>query len=151
MGHHRRRDVYQQAESILSPQQSPEKFAVRCSPIHLKARVMCAIMYHRRRCTEPLWVAAAAFVMPKGDAGNAEESTETLQASRLSETDRGCVLRRTQALAPRPTVCRQAWIRQQVAAAEQSVPAKASAMREVYGTGTVHNSNCGRPYHSASW
>ncbi len=151
MGHHRRRDVYQQAESILSPQQSPEKFAVRCSPIHLKARVISAIMYHRRICTEPLWVAAAAFVMPEGDAGNAEESTETLQASRLSETDRGCVLRRTQAPASRSSVCRQAWIRQQVAAAEQGVPPPASLVCALQSTGTVHNSNCGRPYHSASW
>ena len=40
---------------------------------------------------------------------------------------------------------------EEMAAAEQGVPAEAPAMREVYGTGTVHSSNCGRPYHSASW
>ena len=109
--------------------------------------------YNRRvkECKEPLWITAAAFVMPEGGVGDAEEGTETVQASRLSETDRGCVLRRTQAPAPRPTVCRQAWLRQQVAAVEQGVPAKASAMREVFGTETVHNSNCGRPYHSPPW
>ena len=28
---------------------------------------------------------------------------------------------------------------------------EASAVREVYGTGTVHSSNCGRPYHSSPW
>ena len=82
---------------------------------------------------------------------NAQKPEVSVQASRLSETDRRCVLRRTQALAPRPTVCRQAWIRQQVAAAQQGVPAEASAVREVYGTGTVHSSNCGRPYHSSPW
>ena len=43
------------------------------------------------------------------------------------------------------------WLRQQVAAAQQGVPAEASAVREVYGTGTVHSSNCGRPYHSPPW
>ena len=66
----------------------------------MKARVISAIMYHRRICTEPLWVAAAAFLMPEGGVGDTEEGTETVQASRLSETDRGSVLRRTQAPAP---------------------------------------------------
>ena len=51
-------------------------------------------------CKEPLWVSAAAFLMPEGGVGDAEEGTETVQAHRLSETDRGCVLRRTQAPAP---------------------------------------------------
>lgn len=51
--------------------------------------------YNRRvkECKEPLWITAAAFVMPEGGVGDAEEGTETVQASRLSETDRGCVLR----------------------------------------------------------
>ena len=44
----------------------------------MKARVISAIMYHRRICTELLWVAAAAFVMPEGGVGNAEEGTETM-------------------------------------------------------------------------
>ena len=73
------------------------------------------------------------------------------QASRLSETDRRCVLRRTQALAPRPTVCRQAWIRQQVAETQQSVSPPASFVCEVQSTGTVHGSDRGRPYHSSPW
>lgn len=99
--------------------------------------------YNRRvkECKEPLWITAAAFVMPEGGVGDAEEGTETVQASRLSETDRGCVLRRTQAPAPRPTVCRQAWLRQQVAACQQGVPAEASVVREVSGAGQVRDRN----------
>ena len=109
--------------------------------------------YNRRvkECKEPLWITAAAFVMPEGGVGDAEEGTETVQASRLSETDRGCVLRRTQAPAPRPTVCRQAWLRQQVAEAEQGVPPPASFVCALQSTGTVHGSNRGRPYHSSPW
>ena len=109
--------------------------------------------YNRRvkECKEPLWITAAAFVMPEGGVGDAEEGTETVQASRLSETDRGCVLRRTQAPAPRPTVCRQAWIRQQVAETQQSVSPPASFVCAVQSTGTVHGSDRGRPYHSSPW
>ena len=109
--------------------------------------------YNRRvkECKEPLWITAAAFVMPEGGVGDAEEGTETVQASRLSETDRGCVLRRTQAPAPRPTVCRQAWLRQQVAAAQQGIPPPASFVCALQSTGTVHSSNRGRPYHSSPW
>lgn len=109
--------------------------------------------YNRRvkECKEPLWITAAAFVMPEGGVGDAEEGTETVQASRLSETDRGCVLRRTQAPAPRPTVCRQAWIRQQVAETQQGVPPQASLVCALQGTGTVHGIDRGRPYHSSPW
>ena len=78
--------------------------------------------------------------------------TETLQAPRLSETDRRCVLRRNiKSLAPRPTVCRQAWIRQQVAETQQGVPPQASLVCALQGTGTVHGSDRGRPYHSSPW
>ncbi len=49
---------------------------------------------------EPLWIFTAAFIMFEGGVGDAEEGTETVQAFRLSEIDRGCVLRRTQAAAP---------------------------------------------------
>ena len=109
--------------------------------------------YNRRvkECKEPLWITAAAFVMPEGGVGDAEEGTEIMQAPWLSQSDRQFVLCKASVLAPRPTVCRQAWLRQQVAAAQQGVPAEASAVREVYGTGTVHSSNCGRPCHSSPW
>lgn len=58
--------------------------------------------YNRRvkECKEPLWITAAAFVMPEGGVGDAEEGTETVQASRLSESDRGQVLRGAQVSSP---------------------------------------------------
>ena len=71
--------------------------------------------------------------------------------SRLSQLDKRFVLCGASALAPRPTVCRQAWIRQQVAEDQQSVPPPASLVCALQSTGTVHGSNCGRPYHSSPW
>ena len=50
--------------------------------------------YNRRvkECKEPLWITAAAFVMPEGGVGDAEEGTETVQAlKKLSaETEDSC-------------------------------------------------------------
>ena len=74
-----------------------------------------------------------------------------MQASRLSQLDKRFVLCGASVPAPRPTVCRQAWLRKQVAAAQQGVPAEASAVCAVQSTWTVHGSDCGRPYHSSSW
>ena len=109
--------------------------------------------YNRRvkECKEPLWITAAAFVMPEGGVGDAEEGTETMQASRLSQSDRRFVLCRASAPAPRPTVCRQAWLRQQVAEAQQGVPPPASFVCALQSTGAVHGSDRGRPYHSSPW
>lgn len=72
----------------------------------------------------------AAFVVSGGEP-YAEEGTETLQAPRLSEPDRRLVLCRASAPAPRPTVCHQAWLRQQVAVRQQGVPPQKPAVREV--------------------
>ena len=58
-----------------------------------------------------------------------------MQASRLSQLDKRFVLCGASALAPRPTVCRQAWLRKQVAAAQQSVPPPASFVCVVQAQG----------------
>ena len=79
--------------------------------------------------------------MPEGGVGDAEEGTETVQAPWLSETDRRFLLRRTQVPALRLIFSRQAWLRQQVAACPQGIPAEAPAVHEVSGAGQVCDRN----------